>query len=593
MPRTVSWMFFNSEQATLSENPQANMGWGQFLCRLGLAISILSPGGLLAATKGKAAKEAPQKQAAPAKQAKKSEKTAAKQAVAAPAKVKKPDPAVEKIFSEQEIFARFNVGEEHVGFTVIDLDSGQRLAGHRDHELFIPASVAKVPTTVAALSTLGSDYRFETVLYVDNVANLQVALPETANLPVNNEGKNGKERDTVDHVFQISGATPEQIAAGNLYLKGGGDPFLTTADLMGLASKLKKLGITRWTGNYYYDTSLLSQPDRIDTVQEDDASYNPGLSALSVDFNRYIFAWNPSKSVKGQAEVVTTPNLPSVDVAYSLQQLGWNKQIFPSKPWEGIRIQAPAQPSGSVWLPVRNPGLHTALLFQKICSNKGIELPAPIKTIMPSTATPIMVHQSQPLVKLAGQTLEHSNNLMAELIGMTTTRYITGKALSLKNSGTAMLKWYQENLPEVDWRGAQLENHSGLSSKSQLTPSQLAGILRYADGNLNKDKSYVSLLPISGWTGTLAHRLGDPMMAMKVWAKTGTIHYSSGLAGYLYTQTKRRLVFAIFVTNYPERERLSELISQGLPFPEAKAKNWNRRAKAVEDAFVRRWQRLY
>lgn len=520
---------------------------------------------------------------------------AAKPVRTTPASRKKPDPVIDAVLSEAEIFDHFNVDPKYVGYMVMDLDSGQKLAAHNDHDLFIPASVAKVPTTVAALQVLGPDYRYETGLYLDNVPGMMVSPPEntTPPPPVDSEGKNGNGRDIVDHVFQVNGVTPEQIAAGNLYLKGGGDPFLSTSDLMALASKLKKMGITRWTGGFYYDTSLLATPDRIDTVQEDDASYNPGISALSVDFNRYIFSWTPAKSIRGVSEVTTTPNLPSTDIHRSLQQLGWNVDVLPSKPWEGIRIQSPPQPSGSVWLPVRDAGYHTALLFQKLCSNKGVELPMPVKRVMPETTTPIIIHQSQPLIKLVGQTLEHSNNLMAELIGMTTSRQITGKALSLKNSSTSLLKWYQESLPQVNWQGFHLENHSGLSSKSQLTPEQMTTILRFADSQSFKDKPYVSLLPISGWTGTLARRLGDHMTAMKVWAKTGTIHYSSGLAGYLYTQTKKRLVFSIFVTNYPEREQLTRLISHNQSFPEARAKNWNRRAKAVEDALVRRWIRQY
>ncbi len=77
--------------------------------------------------------------------------------------------------------------------------------------MFVPASAQKIFTAASALSVLGADYRFETRLF---------------------------RQDEVK----------EGILQGDLYLKGGGDPSLTTADLKKLAFQLSRTGIKNHSG---------------------------------------------------------------------------------------------------------------------------------------------------------------------------------------------------------------------------------------------------------------------------------------------------------------------------------------------------------
>ena len=72
-----------------------------------------------------------------------------------------------------------------------DLEAGRTIVARGEDALFIPASVAKVSTLLAALEILGPDHRFETSLW------------------------------TVGHIR-------DGVLAGDLYLRGGGDPLLGT-----------------------------------------------------------------------------------------------------------------------------------------------------------------------------------------------------------------------------------------------------------------------------------------------------------------------------------------------------------------------------
>ncbi|MCH7833289.1 MAG: D-alanyl-D-alanine carboxypeptidase, partial [Proteobacteria bacterium] len=101
-----------------------------------------------------------------------------------------------------------------VGYALLDLESGGMIAGRDENALFIPASTAKVPATVAALGILGPGYRFETKLLA-------------------------------------AGKVVKGVLQGDLTLQGGGDPLLAIQDLMGLAQKLKDSGLSRVSGRFF------------------------------------------------------------------------------------------------------------------------------------------------------------------------------------------------------------------------------------------------------------------------------------------------------------------------------------------------------
>ncbi len=82
------------------------------------------------------------------------------------------------------------------GFIVKD---GSGDLQYRERETFIPASTLKIVTCLAALEILGEDYRFETHFFLDD--------------------------------------------RKNLYIKGFGDPFLTSETLGDIAEKLYSQGV--------------------------------------------------------------------------------------------------------------------------------------------------------------------------------------------------------------------------------------------------------------------------------------------------------------------------------------------------------------
>src|SRR5262245_49831350 len=150
--------------------------------------------------------------------------------------------------------ARHGFRADDLGIVLFDPASGRVLVEHRADAPFIPASTEKVPTALAALDTLGAEFRFATTLHA-------------------------------------SGPVRDGVLTGDLVLRGGGDPTLDTNALRTLVAALTGAGITRVDGAFLVDDSLYPGAAAIDPRQPEAATYNPAISALSVNYNRVELRW--------------------------------------------------------------------------------------------------------------------------------------------------------------------------------------------------------------------------------------------------------------------------------------------------------------
>jgi D-alanyl-D-alanine carboxypeptidase/D-alanyl-D-alanine-endopeptidase (penicillin-binding protein 4) len=140
-------------------------------------------------------------------------------------------------------------------------------------------------------------------------------------------------------------------------------------------------------------------------------------------------------------------------------------------------------------------------------------------------------------------------------------------------------------MPDVDWQGAALGNHSGLDGGGRLTPRQLAAIVRYGW----VIDALPALLPGGGWSGTLIRRFDGTGQALRVWAKTGTLNYGSALAGYLFPMTDRPAVFVTMISDVDARAAYDALLPYPGPAAQAAAGRWLGRAQALQDGLVESW----
>jgi D-alanyl-D-alanine carboxypeptidase/D-alanyl-D-alanine-endopeptidase (penicillin-binding protein 4) len=432
-----------------------------------------------------------------------------------------------------------------VGHLVVDLESGQELAAFGADLPLIPASTTKLATAVVALDVLGPEHRFRTELL-------------------------------------SGGLVGNGVLEGDLILRGDGDPTLDVADLLELAVRLATSGIRRVDGRFLIDDTALPRLSEIEPTQPLEAGYNPGVGALSLAFNRVELTW------RGGGRVAAA-TLPPLDEAH------FERAPAARLPESGVELKSAGE-DAVVWrvadrgrfqqaaLPVKDPGLHAGRVFRRLALAHGILLDPPERGAAPGVAGLLAVHESPPLRQLVRDMLLYSNNLMAELIGLATAQRLGNRSSDLASAGALLVRHLARLIPEVDWRGAVLGNHSGLDGSARLTPRQLAAVVRYGWHSV----ALPALLPGSGWSGTLINRFERPGEALRVWAKTGSVNYGSALAGYLFLVSDRPAVFVTMISDAGARAAYD-----ALPRPdraaEATARVWNARARALQDALVEVW----
>lgn len=442
----------------------------------------------------------------------------------------------------QSLIRRHGFQATDVGFLLFDPQNGRALAEHRADAGFIPASVAKIPSVVAALALLGPDGRFTTRLLGTGV---------------------------------VQGG----ILGGDLVLVGGGDPTLDTAGLTDLARTLAAQGIRGVKGRFLYDATALPVLPEIEPDQPYGAGYNTGVSALTVNFNRAQVTWTRRNGVVSAQtwSVSDTGRLPidGVTLLAAPRPGTLAPAAAPAGGVESWQVGFPASgDKGAFWMPVRRADAVTAGLFHRIAGMNGITLPPPRPGTAPPTARPLAQRDSPPLAAIAAGVLRYSNNLSAELIGLAAARRLgQPPTAGLAAAAGTLAGWLKAQAPGTDWTGFTLANASGLSVRSRVTPRQMAAILRVGGEPL------AALLP--------GEDEGKATPGAK--AKSGTMAYAKGLAGVLTTTGGRRLGFALFIADDARRQALDRSAGRDVPAMPPEARAWLDRARALQAALLAQW----
>jgi len=458
-------------------------------------------------------------------------------AAEAPASPKEPDYAAQ--------IAAAGLADTDVGFLVVDLADGKVVAEHNPDRLFIPASVAKIPTVAAALEILGAQYRFVT---------------------------------TVEAVGEVR----DGVLAGTLVLRGGGDPFLSSDDLKQMADQLAATGIRSVEGPFLYDATALVEIPQINPMQPEAAGYNTGVSALSVNFNRVRVNWqksaaNATAAAMAVSEAMTLP-IDAIALSFAAADAPGPYVRSGDDGEESWLLSPTLADKGEDWLPVGNPSLITAEVFRALAAAEGIDLPEPTAGATLAGGRELVRHESIPLDEIASGVLKYSNNLSAELIGLTASKALTHRVFDLADSGSALAAWWQLRLPAVDWTGIDLENHSGLSSDSRASPRQIVVMLEAAAKSAG-GADFHDLLKAISWKGVKGTAR----------VKTGTMSYGRGLAGYIDTASGRRLAFAIFFNDLDKRAALDAAFNPYNTAIDPESRHWRGRVLKLEQDLTSGW----
>ncbi len=483
-----------------------------------------------------------------------------------PAEAKKPprvtpeDKNKKEDRSDEALAKRFQLPLGAVGYLVVDAATGTVVESRQPRDGFIPASSIKIAATVAALAVLGAEHRFTTEL-------------------------------------RMTGTVREGVLHGDLFLKGGGDPLLTHDEFETMVGALKTQGITRVTGRFVYDSSDYLTVATIDPEYEPAAAYNPGIAALSVNFNVLRLKWERAKGGNNlTARFVSQTDHGEVEVDYLAA--GWAPPgarapyglFYREENGKGAWLLAGnVKPKGEISIPVKQPDYSAASVFRKIAARERIELPPPVPGTAPANAPVAHRHVSKPLAEIVHRVQRFSNNMAAELLGLAAARHIAGRPLGVAEAAGVVAEWLKREIGGVEWNGFVMRNSSGLTKDTRISPEQLVAILRHAKTLRFSSHAYAELLRPYFLGKVEGDREDDPEMPREkvgALAKTGTVNYSRAVAGYLHTRTGRDLIFAVFVSDYKVREDMQK---RDQAYKEPPVRWWMSRSRELQRSLVRRW----
>ncbi len=447
-------------------------------------------------------------------------------------------------------------GRNRIGIAVLDLDSGQLIYGKNADLQVNIASNVKLFTTAAALTLLGPEYRFKTVLYGD--------------------------RDKADKSGEWK----------NIYLRGYGDPWLSTEDLWKLTNELTVRGVKRIKGDVIIDDSFFDE-QRVGPAFEQknqDSAYRAPQGAVSLNSNAITVRVLPALAEGQPARVILDPASAYIVLTNEARTVGngrtsllvdasEEKDAVPGRERTVIRVRGTIRVSEASGMDfhkrVAHPDLYAGHTLVDLLSKRGIAVVGKVsRGIAPSTAQLLDTHYSQPLGVLVRDINKRSNNFTAEQVLKSLGADSSGKPGSWPK-GLQAVSRYLETLG-IQPGKYQMVNGSGLFDSNRFTAVQVVTLLRAAYRDFRIAADFVASLAVAGADGTIAHRLGGTPADRYVRAKTGTLNGISCLSGYAATPLSAQqpirppLAFSILVNDVDEAggtglaKRLQDAIVEAL-----------------------------
>jgi D-alanyl-D-alanine carboxypeptidase/D-alanyl-D-alanine-endopeptidase (penicillin-binding protein 4) len=407
-----------------------------------------------------------------------------------------------------------------IGIKVVTLEHGKTLYERNSRKLFHPASNMKLLTTAAAINLLDSSFTFRTEVSSDSRA---------------------------------SGG----ILTGNIYVRGTGDPLLSTKDLDSLAARLRRNGITAVNGDIVGDVT------RFDSI-----SWGPGwmwddepdrseafITPLTVNDNVIEFTAYPGRrngetvailydapegcfTVRNEAVTSADTMIPAITIT---RRRGENVieargRIAP--------LGKPYRSAVSVW----RPETFFLDLFRRELSRAGIAVLG--RTRIGAPGGPFILGEVyHPLDSVLHRINKESDNLAAE----NTLKTLAAEKGGIPGStagGISFLKLYLSSIG-VDTTAFTAADGSGASFYNEVSPDIIVTVLRRQCLDRSIFRRFSESLPVAAVDGTLKNRMKGTAAENNVRAKTGTIAGVSTLSGYVTTRAGVPLAFSIMCNHFP------------------------------------------
>ena len=416
-----------------------------------------------------------------------------------------------------------------IGLLVADFETGQIIYAHNEKMPLNAASNVKLVTSAAAISRLGPEYRWRTVVYG----------------PTTSGGR----------TFNASGEL-----SGDLYLRGSGDPTLTTEDLASLAMALAGQGLRRVRGGLVIDASAFeggTLGPGYDQKNET-AAYRAPSSAASLNSNAVLVTALPGPKARAPARITIDPASPYFVVTGRIVTAGLTGPAVPMVETGDLDEQTRITLSGRIRLGseprpflrrVVHPEWFLGHTFREVLKRHGITIDKPLRlgTVPAEGFRTLASHDSPALAVVLHDLNKRSSNFAAEQVLRTLGGEVVGRPGSW-DKGLEAVARHLESLG-IQRNSYKMTNGSGLYDSNRFTAAQLVTVMRAALRDFRIASEYLASLAVAGIDGTLGQRMGTSPAHRYVRAKTGTLANVSSLSGVVGAPGEKPLLFSMLVND--------------------------------------------
>ncbi|MFF0307959.1 D-alanyl-D-alanine carboxypeptidase/D-alanyl-D-alanine-endopeptidase [Streptosporangium sp. NPDC004379] len=441
---------------------------------------------------------------------------------AAPAGALGPAPGVVDLVKDiDQILGDARLTPARAGVVVRSAVSGEELYAVDSGKILTPASNTKLLTSAAAVENLGLDFRFTTSVL-------------------------------------STGRRAGSALAGDLYLRGTGDPTMLAADYDALAAEVAASGIKVVTGRLVADDTWFDDVRLgTDWAWDDEPYYYAAqISALTAspdtdyDAGTVIVSVAPGSAGK-RPKVTTTPEtdylkidnraVTGAETDVTIERLHGTNTVV---------ITGTVADEQQEWVTVDDPTGYAASLLRAALARHGVRvLGGTARAAAPEGAAVVASHESMTLRELLVPFMKLSNNMHAEILAKAIGRKVSGAGTW--GAGLAAITSFAKANGVTT---LSLRDGSGLSRMDGFTPGELTRYLAALRAKPWFDAWY-GALPIAGQAdrmvgGTLRNRMRGTPAAGNVHAKTGSLTGVTSLSGYVTSADNEPLVFSVMLNQY-------------------------------------------
>jgi D-alanyl-D-alanine carboxypeptidase/D-alanyl-D-alanine-endopeptidase (penicillin-binding protein 4) len=412
----------------------------------------------------------------------------------------------------------------------VDDETQPPLFAHREEQLMTLASTTKIITALAALDTLGPQYRWRTRAYLD-------------------------------------GQLHEGVLYGDLVIVGGGDARLGNADLADWFRQMRQRGLAEIRGNIVLDRRAfhLTEADHANTPPP--SAEHPRHNwpdALWIDEGRVRV--DVANTAAGTMHAMLLVPHPGIELDNRLEvrrmacadlrqrpHLSLDEEAVPMRAvlageWAAdctpLRLDvAPQQAARFVTRSVAAAWHAAGGVLDGEVVDAAQEGPGGPNAL---PRKPWMTLESPPLAELVRDMNKSSNNLLARHLMLSLADRFPARPATLDGARRRLDQWLRKRGMAGD--DLQVDNGSGLSYSERGRARALVQLLQRTWG-ADTAQLFRESLPLAGKDGTLVNRLRDLDPGAEALLKTGSLNQARALAGYVRASSGRVYAMAAVINH--------------------------------------------